>query len=76
MTRSAIGYAELPLAAVRQQSDDLARMWQWFDRVGYDCDLAGLRASYPEVGWHDLRAWAREQDWTVLDEADAGQPTA
>lgn len=76
LTRSAIGYAELPLAAVRQQSDDFARMWEWFDRIGYDCDLAGLRASYPEVGWHDLRAWAREQDWTVLDEADADQPTA
>ena len=76
VTRSAIDYAELPLAAVRQQSDDFARMWEWFNRVGYDCDISGLRASYPEVGWHDLRAWAREQDWTVLDEADSDQPTA
>ncbi len=76
VTRSAISYAETPLAAVREQSEDLAKMWEWFLGVGYDCDLAGLRASYPEVGWHDLRAWAREQDWTVLDEPDAEQPTA
>ena len=76
VTRSPITYQETPLAAVRQQSEDLARMWEWFDRVGYDCDLAGLRATYPEVGLHDLRGWAREQDWSVLDEPDAEQPTA
>ena len=76
VTGSRIGYTESSLAAVRQQSEDLARMWEWFNQVGYACDLAGLRAAYPEVGWHDLRAWAREQDWTVLDEPDAEQPTA
>ena len=75
VTRSAISYAETPLAAVRQQSEDFARMLEWFARVGYDCDLAGLRASYPEMGWHDLRGWAREQDWTVLDEPGVEQPT-
>jgi hypothetical protein len=51
-------------------------MWAWFDQAGYACDLGALRASYPEVGWHDLRAWAREQDWSVLDTAGAEQPTA
>ena len=76
VTGSAISYAEIPIATVRQQSEDLARMWEWFQQVGYDCDLAGLGASYPEVGWHGLRAWASEQDWTVLDAPDAEQPTA
>lgn len=76
VTRSPIDFAQAPLEAVRQWSEDVARMWAWFDRVGYHCDLAGLRATYPEVGWHDLRAWAREQDWTVLDAAGAEQPTA
>ena len=76
VTRSTIGYAAAPISSVRAQSEDLARMWTWFDRVGYAVDLGALRRSYPEVGWHDLRAWSREQDWTVLDTAGAEQPTA
>lgn len=76
VTRSTIGYAAAPISSVRAQSEDLARMWTWFDRVGYDVDVGALRRSYPEVGWHDLRTWSREQDWTVLDTAGAEQPTA
>jgi uncharacterized protein YbjT (DUF2867 family) len=76
VTRSEIGYAQVPLASVAQRSEDLGRMWAWFDRKGYGCDLAALRSAYPEVGWHDLRSWAREQDWGELDAAGAEQPTA
>ena len=75
VTGSAIGYSEAPLARVRAQSEDFARMWEWLDGVGYDADFSALRRAYPEVGWHDLRQWAREQDWTVLDEASPDQPT-
>ena len=58
-----IEYAALPIEAVRQQNEDLARMYEWFDRVGYDADIVGLRSIYPEVGWHRFSAWAREQRW-------------
>jgi len=75
VTGSAIGYSEAPLARVRAQSEDFARMWEWFDRVGYNSDINALRRAYPEVGWHDFRQWVREQDWTVLDEASPDQPT-
>lgn len=71
-----IGWSELPLAPVRARSEDLARMWEWFDRAGYRADVDGLRRAYPEVGWHDLGTWAREQDWTVIDAASPEQPTA
>jgi uncharacterized protein YbjT (DUF2867 family) len=71
----AISNSEAPLARVRAQSEDLARMWEWFDQVGYDTDISALRQDYPEVGWHDFRQWAREQDWTVLDEPSPEQPT-
>lgn len=74
-TGSAIGNTEAPLARVRAQSEDFARMWEWLDQVGYDTDLSALRQDYPEVGWHDFRQWAREQDWTVLDEPSPEQPT-
>ena len=69
-------YAEAPLDAVRAQSDDLARMWEWFGKVGYSVNIDALVRSQPEMGWHDLRRWAREQDWSVLDVAGPEQPTA
>ena len=60
-----IEYTALPIEAARQQNEDLARMYEWFDRVGYDADVVGLRWLYPEVEWHRFSTWAREQDWAV-----------
>jgi uncharacterized protein YbjT (DUF2867 family) len=61
-----IEYAALPIDAVRQQNEDLARMYEWFDRVGYDADVVGLRSLYPEVSWQRFSTWAREQDWSAI----------
>ncbi len=61
-----IEYTALPIDAVRQQNEDLARMFEWFDRVGYDADIVGLRSLYPEVDWHSFSTWAREQDWSAI----------
>jgi uncharacterized protein YbjT (DUF2867 family) len=58
-----IEYTALPVDAVRQQNEDVARMYEWFDRVGYDADVVGLRSIYPEVDWHRFSTWAREQEW-------------
>jgi uncharacterized protein YbjT (DUF2867 family) len=58
-----VSYTALPIAAMRQQSEDVALMMEWFDRVGYDADIVGLRSLYPEVRWHRFSGWAREQDW-------------
>ncbi len=73
-TGSEIEYAEAPLSAVRAQSEDLARMWEWFDEVGYSTDLEALRRTYPEVGWHAFAQWAQEQDWTVSGGVSPEQP--
>jgi uncharacterized protein YbjT (DUF2867 family) len=62
-----IGYQEIPIAAARQQSEDAALMFEWFDRVGYDADIAALRRDFPEVGWHSFADWARSFDWSLLD---------
>src|SRR5476649_311434 len=43
-----IKYTALPIDAVRQFNEDQARMFEWFDRVGYDADVVGLRSLYPE----------------------------
>ena len=59
-----IKYTAVPIAAAREQSEDLARMYEWFDRVGYDADVVGLRELYPEINWHRFSDWAREQRWS------------
>jgi uncharacterized protein YbjT (DUF2867 family) len=62
-----IGYQEIPIAAARQQSEDAALMFEWFDRVGYDVDIAALRRNFPEVRWHSFADWARAFDWSALE---------
>lgn len=75
-TGTEIEYAEAALSAVRSQSEDLARMWAWFDRVGYDCDIDSLRKVYPDVGWHGFGQWAREQDWSAIGATRSARPPA
>ncbi|MGZ2380725.1 NAD-dependent epimerase/dehydratase family protein [Rhizobium leguminosarum] len=64
-----ITYRELPIAAIRQQSEDTALMFEWFDRIGYDADIAALRRDFPEVGWHSYADWAKGFDWSALGKA-------
>jgi uncharacterized protein YbjT (DUF2867 family) len=59
-----IKYTAVPIAAAQSSNADLARMYEWFDRVGYDADVVGLRSLYPEVDWHRFSDWAREQRWS------------
>jgi uncharacterized protein YbjT (DUF2867 family) len=61
-----VEYTAIPVDAVRAGNPDLASMYEWFDRVGYDADVVGLRWLYPEVGWHRFSTWAREQDWAGI----------
>jgi len=65
-----VEYTALPIDAVRKQSEDAARMFEWFDRVGFDADVVGLRSLYPEVDWHRFTTWAREQDWPRADRSE------
>lgn len=62
----ALEYRELPSEVMRRQSPELASMFAWLDSTGQAVDVAGLRRSHPEVGWHTLRDWARAQDWGAL----------
>jgi uncharacterized protein YbjT (DUF2867 family) len=67
VTGREIRYVELPLEQVRQaMGKDGARMFEWFDRVGYSADIAALRRQHPEVGWHAFEGWVKEQDWSAL----------
>ncbi|CCV12537.1 NmrA/HSCARG family protein [Mesorhizobium sp. STM 4661] len=61
-----INYQEIPIAVARQQSEDAALMFEWFDRIGYDVDIEALHRDFQEVRWHSFADWARKFDWNVL----------
>jgi len=53
-----ITFVQTPIEQVRQYSEDTALMLQWFDRVGYSADIAGLEREFG-------RALTKLPDWTA-----------
>jgi uncharacterized protein YbjT (DUF2867 family) len=66
VTGRRVHYEQIPLERVRARSEDLGRMFEWLDTVGYRADVTRLRADYPSVRWHTFEQWVREQDWSAL----------
>jgi len=57
-------YFQVPMEMIKKRmGDDGAKMYEWFERVGYTLDLAALRRDFPDVTWTSFEAWAREQTW-------------
>jgi uncharacterized protein YbjT (DUF2867 family) len=67
-----LAYQGISPAVVREQNADFAAMFEWFDKVGYSADIAGLKRGYPSIGWHTFESWAKAQPWDTL----LGAPTA
>jgi uncharacterized protein YbjT (DUF2867 family) len=60
-------YFQVPLDVIRQRmGEDGAKMYEWFDRVGYSFDRAALRREFPDVRFDDFESWAKAQDWHAL----------
>ena len=60
-------YFQVPLDVIRQRmGEDGAKMYEWFDRVGFTFDRAALRREFPDVALHDFESWAKAQDWKTL----------
>jgi uncharacterized protein YbjT (DUF2867 family) len=55
-----IAFARIPIDDVRKNNEDFAIMLEWFERVGYDADIAALER---EFGFKplSLEAWARKK---------------
>ncbi len=53
-------FVQVPIAEVRKNSEDMALMLEWFDRVGYNADIEGLER---EFGFKPatLAEWAERQ---------------
>jgi uncharacterized protein YbjT (DUF2867 family) len=53
-----ITFAQTPIEQVRQYSADMALMLEWFERVGYSADIAGLEREFGRA-LTKLPEWAR-----------------
>jgi uncharacterized protein YbjT (DUF2867 family) len=53
-----ITFAQTPIEQVRQYSKETAAMLEWFDRVGYSADIAGLEREFGRA-LTKLPDWAR-----------------
>jgi uncharacterized protein YbjT (DUF2867 family) len=59
-------YQAIPLDVVRKQSEDLGKMYDWFNRVGYSAEVEKLRQEYPQVHWQTFEEWAIAQHWSQV----------
>jgi uncharacterized protein YbjT (DUF2867 family) len=67
VTGRPFSYVQVPLDIIRQRmGEEMVRMYEWFDRVGYTFDRAALRREFPDIAFQDFEAWAKAQDWNAL----------
>jgi uncharacterized protein YbjT (DUF2867 family) len=71
VTGREVHYEGLPPEVLRAQSEDMAVMFEWFDTTGYTADIKRLRRDFSEVKWRTFEEWARQQDWSVLDQGQS-----
>lgn len=55
-----VSYQRIPIEAVRQNSDDMAKMLSWFDSTGYSADVASLERDWG-IRPLTLKEWVRSQ---------------
>lgn len=57
-----IEHSRVDIEDVRSFSEDMALMFEWFDAVGYDVDMASLEKKFG-IRPTPFRSWAAGQDW-------------
>src|SRR5436190_1359492 len=60
LTGKTITYQQIPIAAVRANSEDFALMLEWFDAVGYSADIASTESRWG-IKPLTLKQWVRNQ---------------
>ena len=58
-----VAFKELSPEMFRPEMEDMALMFEWFDRVGYIADIPRLRAGFADVPWVRFEDWAKGQSW-------------
>jgi len=59
-----VRYVEMPIGEVRKYSDDMAKMFEWFNENGYTADIHALRDIFP--GLMSLETWLLKTGWDKL----------
>ena len=59
--RQTIRDVQIPLEQVYQANEDMARMYEWYERIGTGIDITSLHQEYPEVNWLTFKDWARSR---------------
>jgi uncharacterized protein YbjT (DUF2867 family) len=70
-----IRYEQVPMEQIRQASEDLAVMYEWFERIGTGVDIAALHKQYPEVNWLTFKDWVKSQNWGDLAASSTNSKT-
>jgi uncharacterized protein YbjT (DUF2867 family) len=56
-----IRYVPVPLEQVYQANEDMARMYEWYEKAGTGIDISALHQEYPEVNWVTFRDCAKSR---------------
>jgi uncharacterized protein YbjT (DUF2867 family) len=56
-----IKYVAVPLEQVYRANEDMAHMYDWYEKVGTGIDITSLHQEYPEVNWLSFKDWARSR---------------
>jgi uncharacterized protein YbjT (DUF2867 family) len=66
VTGRSFAYFQVPMDMIRQINEDMVAMYEYFERTGYEIDVARLRRDFPEIGWHSFEAWAKTLNWEEI----------
>ena len=59
-----VKFQKLPMLMVRLVlGREFYQMFDWFNRAGFQADIADLRRRYPEVHLQSLEEWLRSEGW-------------
>jgi hypothetical protein len=68
-----VNYVQVPWEQFRQNTtEEMSRMYRWFNDVGFHVDIASLRKEYPALA--TLEKALRQEDWSSAQMA--GQKAA
>ncbi|HJT48860.1 MAG TPA: NmrA/HSCARG family protein [Nitrososphaeraceae archaeon] len=56
-----VKYVHVPLEQVYQANEDMARMYEWYEKVGTGINISALHQEYPEVNWLTFDEWAKSR---------------
>lgn len=61
-----IRYVQIPFERIRESNEDMARMYEWYEKVGTGIDIPNLHQKYPEVNWRTFNEWVKSQNWNEI----------